>query len=68
MPKGDPPAGGWSVVSWSYGTVGVADRGAASLDSEELADIRDPTDPPMTIHRKINAAPHVLLNEFLNRG
>ena len=28
----------------------------------------DPTDPPMTIHRKINAAPHVLLNEFLNRG
>jgi len=55
-------------VSWSHGTVGVADRGAASLDSEELADIRDPTDPPMTIHRKINAAPHVLLNEFLNRG
>ena len=68
MPQGDPPAGGWSVVSWSHGTVGVADRGAPSLDSEELADMSDPTDPPMTIHRKINAAPHVLLNEFLNRG
>ena len=68
MPKGNPPAGGWSVVSWSHGTVGVADRGAPSLDSEELADIDDPTEPPMTVHRKINAAPHRLLNEFLNRG
>ena len=68
MPRGNPPAGGWSVVSWSHGTVGVADRGAPSLDSEDLADIGDPTEPPMTVHRKINAAPHRLLNEFLNRG
>ena len=68
IPKGDPPVGGWPVVSWSHGTVGVADRGAPSLDSEELADIGDPTNPPMTIHRKINAAPHMLLNEFLDRG
>ena len=68
IPQGNPPTGGWPVVSWSHGTVGVADRGAPSLDSEELADIGDPTDPPMTVHRKINAAPHGLLNEFLNRG
>jgi pimeloyl-ACP methyl ester carboxylesterase len=68
IPKGNPPAGGWPVVSWSHGTVGVADRGAPSLDSEELGDVGDPTDPPMTVHRKINAAPHGLLNEFLNRG
>ena len=68
LPRGNPPTDGWPVVSWSHGTVGVADRGAPSLDSEELADIGDPTDPPMTIHRKINAAPHGLLNEFLNRG
>ena len=68
IPKGNPPTGGWPVVSWSHGTVGVADRGAPSLDSEELAEIGDPTDPPMTVHRKINAAPHGLLNEFLNRG
>lgn len=68
IPKGNPPTGGWPVVSWSHGTVGVADRGAPSLDSEELGDVGDPTDPPMTVHRKINAAPHGLLNEFLNRG
>ena len=68
IPKGNPPAGGWPVVSWSHGTVGVADRGAPSMDSDELADIGDPTDPPMTVHRKINAAPHRLLNEFLDRG
>ena len=68
IPQGKPPKGGWPVVSWSHGTVGVADRGAPSLDSEELADIGDPTDPPMTVHRKINAAPHGLLNEFLDRG
>ena len=68
LPNGNPPPGGWPVVSWSHGTVGVADRGAPSMDSEELADIGDSTDPPMTIHRKINAAPHGLLNEFLDRG
>ena len=68
LPRGNPPTGGWPVVSWSHGTVGVADRGAPSLDSDELADIGDPTDPPMTVHRKINAAPHGLLNEFLDRG
>lgn len=68
MPKGNPSAGGWPVVSWSHGTVGVADRGAPSLDSEALADINDPTDPPMTVHREIKTAPHQLLNEFLNRA
>ena len=68
MPQGNPPTGGWPVVSWSHGTVGVADRGAPSLDSEELAEVGDPTGPPMIVHRKINAAPHGLLNEFLNRG
>ena len=68
IPKGDAPPGGWPVVSWSHGTVGVADRGAPSLDTDQLADIDDPNNPPMTVHRKINAAPHALLNEFLNRG
>ncbi|MFC9518420.1 lipase family protein [Nocardiaceae bacterium NPDC056970] len=26
LPPGDPPAGGWPVVSWAHGTVGIADR------------------------------------------
>ena len=30
IPKGTPPEGGWPVVSWAHGTVGVADRCAPS--------------------------------------
>jgi len=32
LPKGDPPLGGWPLVSWSHGTVGIADRCAPSWD------------------------------------
>ena len=30
LPKGDPPAGGWPIVSWAHGTLGVADVCAPS--------------------------------------
>ncbi|WP_167659959.1 lipase family protein [Nocardia mangyaensis] len=30
LPQGTPPAGGWPVVSWGYGTAGVGDGCAAS--------------------------------------
>lgn len=30
VPAGDPPAGGWPVLSWAHGTSGVADRCAPS--------------------------------------
>ncbi|MBM4522775.1 lipase [Rhodococcus hoagii] len=26
LPPGEPPPGGWPVVSWAHGTVGIADR------------------------------------------
>lgn len=31
VPKGTPPAGGWPVVSWAHGTVGLADECAPTL-------------------------------------
>lgn len=31
LPSGTPPAGGWPVVAWSHGTVGIADSCAPSL-------------------------------------
>lgn len=31
LPKGDPPQGGWPLVSWSHGTVGIADRCARGM-------------------------------------
>ncbi|SEC63491.1 alpha/beta hydrolase [Rhodococcus koreensis] len=31
LPHGDPPAGGWPVVSYAHGTVGVADQCAPSV-------------------------------------
>lgn len=30
LPKGTPPAGGWPVVAWAHGTLGVADSCAPS--------------------------------------
>src|SRR6185437_8751422 len=26
IPKGNPPPGGWPVVSWAHGTTGIADE------------------------------------------
>ena len=30
LPKGEPPAGGWPLIAWAHGTVGVADVCAPS--------------------------------------
>ncbi len=30
IPQGDVPAGGWPLISWAHGTVGIADRCAPS--------------------------------------
>ncbi len=32
VPSGDPPPGGWPVVSWAHGTTGLADECAPSRD------------------------------------
>ncbi|MER5883658.1 lipase family protein [Streptomyces sp. NPDC001941] len=61
------PEGGYPVVSWAHGTVGVADKCAPSMDSEQLADPARPDDP-MHTHRKINLAPQPMLNAFLDKG
>jgi pimeloyl-ACP methyl ester carboxylesterase len=68
LPPGEVPVGGWPVISWAHGTLGSADKGAPSMDSDDLADIHDPEDPPLTVHRKINRAPQLLLNRFLTEG
>ncbi|WP_435529098.1 alpha/beta hydrolase [Gordonia terrae] len=31
VPRGTPPAGGWPIVSWAHGTVGLADECAPTL-------------------------------------
>ena len=31
LPRGDPPDGGWPVVSYAHGTVGIADQCAPSV-------------------------------------
>ncbi|MBB5911936.1 hypothetical protein BJY24_000803 [Nocardia transvalensis] len=38
FPPGEPPAGGWPVVAWAHGTVGVADRCAYSIAGPALRD------------------------------
>ncbi|SFA71408.1 hypothetical protein SAMN04515620_101280 [Collimonas sp. OK607] len=38
LPKGTPPAGGWPLIAWAHGTVGVADVCAPSWT------VRDPRD------------------------
>ncbi|MFJ4189194.1 alpha/beta hydrolase family protein [Kitasatospora sp. NPDC089509] len=65
VPKGPAPVGGWPVVSWAHGTVGSADKCAPSMDSDELG---PPADSGIGLLRKINKAPHTLLNAFLEAG
>ncbi|MFI5718098.1 lipase family protein [Nocardia sp. NPDC051750] len=33
IPAGDPPEGGWPIISWAHGTTGVGDACAPSADS-----------------------------------
>jgi pimeloyl-ACP methyl ester carboxylesterase len=61
-----PPVGdGWPVISWAHGTVGSADKCAPSMDSDDLG---PPADSGLGLLRKINKAPHKLLNAFLRAG
>ncbi|WNG47133.1 alpha/beta fold hydrolase [Archangium minus] len=56
LPPGSPPEGGWPVISWAHGTVGVGDKCAPSRDDEE------------SLAHGINKAPHPLLNAYLRKG
>lgn len=38
MPKGAPPAGGWPVVAWTHGTVGIGDNCAPSRNPRSERD------------------------------
>lgn len=35
VPEGNPPAGGWPVISWAHGTTGLADQCAPSLGGDQ---------------------------------
>ncbi len=39
IPKGKPPAGGWPVVAWAHGTLGVADGCAPSWAGRAYRDV-----------------------------
>jgi acetyl esterase/lipase len=39
IPKGEAPEGGWPVIAWSHGTVGVADICAPSFSGRSSRDI-----------------------------
>ncbi|NPC74803.1 alpha/beta fold hydrolase [Corallococcus exiguus] len=56
VPEGEEPTGGWPVVTWAHGTLGIADKCAPSRD--ELG---------ASAHW-YNQAPHRLLNQFLKQG
>jgi hypothetical protein len=38
LPKGEPPAGGWPLVAWAHGTLGVSDRCAPSWTGHKPRD------------------------------
>jgi hypothetical protein len=38
VPKGEPPAGGWPLVAWAHGTLGVSDRCAPSWTGHKPRD------------------------------
>ena len=39
LPEGSPPAGGWPVIAWSHGTVGIADLCAPSWRGRSPRDV-----------------------------
>lgn len=66
FPSDDAPAGPWPVVSWAHGTVGSADQSAPSMDFYHVNVAL--ADEGLGLLRKINKAPHALLNAFLKAG
>jgi Secretory lipase len=56
LPQTAPPAGGYPVISWAHGTVGVADLCAPSRDQ------------PDSLAHPMNAYPQTLLNTLLQNG
>jgi Secretory lipase len=56
LPQTPPPAGGYPVISWAHGTVGVADLCAPSRDQ------------PDSLAHPMNAYPQTLLNTLLRNG
>jgi acetyl esterase/lipase len=56
LPATAPPAGGYPVISWAHGTVGVADLCAPSRDQ------------PDSLAHPMNAYPQTLLNTLLQNG
>ena len=56
IPPGQPPAGGWPVLSWAHGTIGVADICAPS---------RDAPGHPSHIYNQLT---DVTLNQWVKRG
>lgn len=39
LPEGEAPSGGWPLIAWSHGTVGVADRCAPSTNGRSERDL-----------------------------
>lgn len=39
LPKGEPPKGGWPIMAWAHGTVGVADICAPSWAGRSMRDV-----------------------------
>jgi hypothetical protein len=56
IPAGDPPAGGWPLITWTHGTTGLAPRCAPSSDT---------VDGPE--HRYLSIT-QVMLDAFVKRG
>ena len=56
IPPGQPPAGGWPVLSWAHGTTGVADICAPSRDA--------PCHPSHIYNQLADAT----LNQWVKRG
>ncbi|MFE7717611.1 alpha/beta hydrolase family protein [Nocardia rhizosphaerihabitans] len=45
VPEGEPPAGGWPLISWAHGTTGTADVCAPSRDTTAAFPAHDYTSP-----------------------
>ncbi|GCD92387.1 alpha/beta fold hydrolase [Embleya hyalina] len=61
LPPTPVPDGGYPLIGWAHGTLGLGDKCAPSRDNEEIA-------AELPEHHEINQSPHVLLNALLEAG
>jgi dienelactone hydrolase len=68
IPRGRPPRGGWPVISWAYGVVGLADRCAPTREGPNYPSRSYLTSVEPTINGWVKAGYAVVRTDYAGLG